>query len=213
MDIKTAKLGHTFTLEELTDQCKAVFAGVAWPGKRSGFTVVLGMGLEKVCGRYSIYLLDEFETMHLRKLVRHCGALDFKYRPSRWVGNSLNASADLFIREMNEESQDRSRLPNEDGRHFYVSSTSIMEMEHPYPYLLDTIQNLLDENCRQLHLKDSRILNYLHGIEESEIAGLELGEYPAIEALAFAAIELREYGIAIDRPRPRPSRRPRSPWA
>jgi hypothetical protein len=211
MDIETAESGHTFTPEELTAQCKAVFAGVAWPGKRPGFGVVLGMGLKKACGHYSIYLLDEFETMHLRKLVRHCGALDFKYRPHRWIGDAHNDSADRFIQEMNAESQARPALLNEDARRFHVSSTLIMEMENPYPYLLDTLQNILDEDCRQLHLKDSRILNYLYGIEESEITTLELGDYPAIEALAFAAIELRDYGTAIDRPRPRRIKRPLSP--
>lgn len=212
MDIKTLKIGHTFTPEELADQFKAIFGGVAWPGKRPGFAVVLGMGHDKQCGKYSIYLLDEFETMHLRKLVRHCGALDARYRPRRWIGNPKNGSADCFIQEMNQESQARPECPEEERR-FYVSSTCLLDMEPLYPYLLDTIQDLSDENCRQLHLKDSRILNYLHGIEESEIAALEPGDYPAIEALAFAAIELREYGAVIDRPRPRSSKRPRSPMA
>jgi hypothetical protein len=213
MDIKTAKLGHTFTPEELADQCHATYGGVAWPGKRPGFAVVLALGRDKQCGKYNIYQLDEYETMHLRKLVRHCRALHFKYGTRWWIGNPNNGSADLFIQEMNAESQSRPERPNEQQRRFYVSSTLIMEMESPYSYLLDTLEDLLDEDCRQLHLKDSRVVNYLHGIEENEIATLELGDYPGIEALAFAAIELREYGVAIDRPRPRPSRRPRSPMA
>ncbi len=36
-----------------------------------------------------------------------------------------------------------------------------------------------------------RLTGYLNDIEESDIATLELGDYPAIEALAFAAIEVR----------------------
>ena len=202
MDIKTTKLGRTFTPDELTEHFKAIYGGVAWPGKRPGFAVVLGMGHDKVCGHYSIYLLDEFESMHLLKLIRQCGALDFKYRPSRWIGNPKHGSADRFIQEMNQESQTRPECP-EEARRFYVSSTWLLEMEPLYPYLPDTIQDLSNENCRQLYLKDSRVLNYLRGIEESEIATLEIGDYPSIEALAFAAIGLRDYGIAIDRPRPR----------
>lgn len=59
-----------------------------------------------------------------------------------------------------------------------------------------------------MFLKDSKTKNYL-GIKPNEVVTLELGDYPAVEALAFAVIELREYGRQIDMPRRR--RNPRSP--
>jgi len=46
-----------------------------------------------------------------------------------------------------------------------------------------------------LFLKDSKILNYLSEIEESEPATLEFGSYPAIEAIAFSVIEMRRYNF------------------
>jgi len=52
-------------------------------------------------------------------------------------------------------------------------------------------------------LKDSKTKNYLGEIGPSEVVPLELGDYPAIEALAFAVIELRKYGYQIDMPRRR----------
>ena len=211
MDIKTTKLGHTFTPEQLAEHFKAIYGGIAWPGKRPGFAVVLGMGRDKQCGRYNIYQLDEFEATHLLKLIRHCGVLNIQYRPTRWIGDADNVSADRFIHEMNAESQAYPRDPNEELRHFHVSSTLIMEdTEHPYPYWLDTLQNMLNKDSRQLFLKDSKIVGYLNEIDSGEIADLERGAFPSIEALAMAAIELRDYGAIIDRPRPRRHYPPRS---
>jgi hypothetical protein len=40
-------------------------------------------------------------------------------------------------------------------------------------------------------LKDSRVRDYLGQIGPDEETELELGEYPAIEALAFAVLEMR----------------------
>jgi len=47
-------------------------------------------------------------------------------------------------------------------------------------------QGLPDSQRCQLFLKDSKVVNYLSAIEESEIIPLELGDNPAIEALGFA---------------------------
>jgi len=54
-----------------------------------------------------------------------------------------------------------------------------------------------------LFLKDSKTKNYLGEIEPSEVVTLELGDYPAVEALAFAVIEMRKYGRQINLPRRR----------
>jgi hypothetical protein len=64
-------------------------------------------------------------------------------------------------------------------------------MEHLYPYILAQIRGLLDPDHRQLFLKDSKVANYLSGIEPGEVVNLQLGEYPAIEALAMAVLEMR----------------------
>ena len=43
-----------------------------------------------------------------------------------------------------------------------------------------------------MFLKDSKAANYLSRIEPGEVVDLQLGDYPAIEALAFAVIEMRQ---------------------
>jgi hypothetical protein len=77
-------------------------------------------------------------------------------------------------------------------KEFCVTKTPILDMRNLYQYILSKLKNVLDEDRRQLDLKDSKILSYLSEIEESEITSHELGDYPAIKALAFAVIEMRD---------------------
>lgn len=188
-DVKKAKLGQTFSNMEIMNSCKAVYGGVSWPGKRPGFAVVVAMNSKRHFDSYDICLLDEFESVHTRDLIRQCGVLDFKWTPEIWIGDYKNDAADHFIREMN---TDREKQREKQGRKFVLNPTPMLEMEPLYPYILDELQKLLDKERRQLILKsDSKILNYLSEIEDGEAATLELGDYPAVEAIAFAVIEMR----------------------
>jgi hypothetical protein len=202
-DIKTAPLGHVFSPEELKQQCKVIYGGVSWPGKRPGFAVIAGMSYDRHFDNYDIYLLDEFESAYIREIVKQCGVLDFKYEPRAWYGDNRNDAADKFISEMNDEFVSS----DENYRYFSVYSTRILEMENLYPYILEIIRELLDESRRQLFLKESRILGHLSNIEPLDASGLEFGDYPAIEALAVAVLEMRRHGsqlVANEKPRPDP---------
>ena len=187
-DLKTSELGQAFGRGELANCCKWLYGGVSWPGKRPGFAVVVAMSPVMRYDSHDICLLEETESFHMRDIVRQCGALDFKYSPEKWIGDYKNDASEYFVREMNNE-RDKHR------RKLRLTPTPMLDMENLYPYILDEIRRLLNKGCRQLFLKDSKILNYLReiGIEEGEIAPLELGDYPAIESIAFAAIEMRKH--------------------
>lgn len=187
MDIKTSELGQVFSDKELKQQFKEIYGGVSWQGERPGFAVVLGMDKRQHYDSHDIYLLDEYESFDMRQLVQQCGVLDFKYQPTVWIGDNRNNAADRLIREMN-----ASFSRNRQEWSFSLSSTTMLKMEDLYHYILSKLKELLDEERRQLFLRDSKILNYLSTIEPSEISDLELGSYPAIEALAFATIEMRK---------------------
>ena len=178
--IKTAELGYNFTREELCQQCKAIYGAVAWPGKRPGFAVVIGMGHDK-----KMYLLEEYESESVLDLVRKCGALNFKYRPADWYGDRKNTAADRFMEEMNEETKDRDQ--------FSLSWSPMLDKEgNLCQYMLDKLRGVyLKTDEKRLFLKESRVINYISGIEPSQISAMEPGEYPAIEAVAIAAIELQ----------------------
>lgn len=192
-DIKTSELGTDYLGYELRNQAKAIYGAVAMPGRNPGFAVVVAMDFEDHFESHDIYLLDEFESFDLRELIHRCGVLDYKYRPSIWIGDALNESADKFIYEMNTENRLRILKDNPQARvrNFGLVTTLMLEMDQLYSYVLPELRILLKEEGRMLFLKDSLTAVYLSGIEPSGIAELHQGEYPAIEALAFAVLEMR----------------------
>jgi hypothetical protein len=200
IDLQEIELGHTFTPTDLLNHFRAVWGAVSWPGKRPGFAVVVGMGCEPHFDSHDIYLLDEYESFDMRKLVRQCGALDVKYgislhsgyrdTPGRWVGDFKNDAASRFIEEINAEQH---RDGSAEGREpFGLTPTLMLEMENLYSFILPQLKDLLTAERRQLFLKGSKIVGYLSEIEDAQISELELGHYPGIEALSFAVIELRD---------------------
>jgi len=191
-DIKTAALNYPLSDVELTNQCRAVYGGVAWSGKRPGCAVIVAMLHEKHLDSHDIYLLEEYEDFDTRQLVRRCGAMDAQYKPAMWIGDNRNNAADQLINEMAGELE-WPPSPFVPRRSFYVSPTMMVEMNQLYAYILSHLKRLLDPERRTLFLKDSRILSYLSAVQETEIGDLQLGDYPAIEALAFAVIEMRNH--------------------
>jgi len=150
---------------------------------------VVGMAWDKHFDSHDIYLLAEFESYDTRELVRQCGALDARYKPAVWIGDNRNQAADRFIAELERELATQRERPS---RAFCVSPTIMLEMKELYPYVLPQLKALLDTAHRMLFLKDSKTIGYLAAVEQNEIGELAFGAYPAIEALAFAVIELRE---------------------
>ena len=177
MDIKTAPLGYEFAKAELKNQSRTVCGGVAWPGKRPGFVVVLAIVYSDERKLWEIYLLDEFESPYMRELIRQCGLLHSKYEPYRWYGDTTNDSAGEFMYEMRYDSD------------FRLYETDVIEMEPFFRHVLEKLQELRDSEHRRLFLKDSKVRNYMAEIEQDEVATLKRGEYPALEALVYAAVE------------------------
>lgn len=191
-DIKTTPLNYPLSDLELTNQCKVVYGGVAWPGKQQGFAVIIAMMYEQHLDSHDIYLLEEYESFDTRELVRQCGAMDARYKPAMWIGDNRNNAADRFIREMDDELQSPA-TPTAARRSFYICPTMMLEMNQLYAYMLPQLKMILDPERRVLFLKNSKVLDYLANIEEKEVADLQFGAYPAIEALAFAVIEMRSH--------------------
>ena len=179
--VKAAPLGQTFDTKALRESCTAVRGAVSWPGKNPGFVVIIAMNRFKHFSieRREIVLLDEIETRDMWDLVRKCAALNLKYEPATWFGDPDNATAQRFIREMGRERQTT----------FSLIPTPIVQIDRPFQYMLQSLRRMLKLEDRVLFLKDSKILDYLGQIVEDEETELELGAFPSIEALAFAALE------------------------
>jgi hypothetical protein len=130
--------------------------------------------------------------------------MDTRYKPAMWIGDNKNSAAERFIREMDEEMQSPSTPAVR--RSFYISPTMMLEMNQLYAYMLPHLSEQLEPERKMLFLKDSKVLDYLANIEKEHVAELQLGDFPAIEALAFAVITMRndyppEKPINLDTPR------------
>jgi hypothetical protein len=207
-DWKTGELGHAWSKADLRKRFKAIFGGAAWPAEGAGCAVVAGLSRERHFDSYDVYLLDEFESPDTRELVRRCGVLDYRYKPAQWIADPGNQAADRFLRELNEERiarapQDhgpgwRSIITVDPPRLLSVRRSILFDDPRPYAFLLPELRRLLDESRRQLFLKNSRVRESLAAVEPNEMATLQLGTYPAVEALGFTVVELRDYGRALD---------------
>ena len=187
METKTAQLnqGDLEFRRLLKYRYQQIYGAVAWPGKNPGFAVVVGKSHESHFNNYDVYLIEEFEHFDTRQLVRKCCVMDYNYKPDRWIGDNKSEAGDRFIRKMNSEL-------GPSRRKFGLTKTRLLDMDYPYTLICPELKALLDENRRQLFLKDSKVTEYLMLIEPSEISVMKQGEYPAIEALGFAVIELRD---------------------
>lgn len=171
-----------FSIEEDKKYSK-IYGAVAWPGKRPGFAVIIG---QTKLGRNLVFL-DEIEEADLRKLIHACGAFDFFFRPELWLGETKNAAAEKFIREMNTE---HIREKAAGQRNFKMRRSPVLDMKNAFDYIYPSLKELLVKDQKRLFLKESKLQGYMFQPQESEIASIEFGDFPAIEALAFAVIEL-----------------------
>ena len=208
MDWKDVALGDVWSRNDLRGCFQAIYGGVAWPSREPGFAIVVGVTREKHFNNYNARVLDEFESEDTRELVRQAGVLDFKYEPAQWMGDPCNDAADQFLRELNEEREAQTRALLSQGcwlisgppvtRSLWPARTDLLDMKRPYAYIVPEIRRLLDP--RQLWLKTSRAGEYLHAIESRKLIEYEFGDFPALEALAFAVLELRRYAESLNRP-------------
>lgn len=170
---------------------RRIYGAVAWPGKRPGFAVIIGQNKNYRLGGYDLIFLDEIEESDMRKLVRACGGFDFFYRPDVWIGDTKNDAGDKFIREMNAENRIYGK-GREGARMFKMRRSPLLDMKkNSFAYFFPAIKELLYPDRRRLYLKDgSKLKDYMFMPQASDLTTIEFGDYPAIEALAFAALEL-----------------------
>jgi hypothetical protein len=183
-----------------TPDRRYIYGGVAWPGKRAGFCVIVLMDDKPHFDSHDVCVLAEFESYSTRELVRQIGVLDNTYMPDRWIGDNRNDAADAFVKELQQDG-DRDRRRSK----LMFVYTSMLEMEYFYRYALDEIKRLTQKERKMLYLKESAVLRYLSEIiDEEMITELKYGDYPAIEALAYAVITIMKSKIRENTFRKRP---------
>lgn len=182
---------------------RRIYGGLAWPGKRPGFAVIVGEEREFVPGlnAYPLRVLDEFETDDLVSLARHCTGLDFYYRPERWLGDTGNMAGMEFIYQLNKEFKTREAMI-QGRRNFNLMLSHFVNMDNGFEYLFSSLRKYLTQDRKLLYIGEkSRLASYLLEVRPDEIASIRTGDYPAIESLGYAAVELERSQFEGRKPR------------
>ena len=195
--------GRTDPEEILPDEKNAklrrVFGGVGWAGKvRPGAVIVIGemSELDHGLNAYPIKILDEFETFNLYELVEKMFFFDLYYRkPEMWLSDKENYAGIKLLGELNEK---YAKIPitkvNQSSREIDLSHSSLVGNDQ-FPYVYSALHRLLSQDKKVLTLGvNSRTRAYLSQVNDEDINTIRTGDYPAIEALAYAAIELDRSG-------------------
>ncbi len=66
--------------------------------------------------------------------------------------------------------------------------------------MLPMLKSRLREDRRELFLGDSKLKNFMSAIQVEDLSELEFGAFPAIEALAFVVMGLRDDARMWDGP-------------
>ena len=189
--IKELPINEAYDHLTKTPDRRYIYGGVAWPGKRAGYAIIVLMDDRQHFDSHDICVIAEFESFSTRDLVRQIGVMDDKFMPDRWIGDNRNDAADEFIRELQKDG-DRDRRRSK----LMFVYTSMLEMDYFYMYAMDEIKRLTQKERKMLYLKGSNVVRYMSEIlDEEMITELKHGDYPAIEALSYAVITLMKSKI------------------
>ena len=99
-EAKELPIGHTWHDNDLVRHFELVRGGVAFPGKKPGFAVVVGLRTKLQDdtwagfspSRHTVHVLDEYESWDPGELLRQCVVLTMKYGASfmqdfDWIGD------------------------------------------------------------------------------------------------------------------------------
>lgn len=191
-EAKKLPIGHTWEQTDLDTHFELVRGGIAFPGKKPGFAVVVGLRTKHQDdtwtgfspSRHTIHVLDEYESWDLGSLLRQCVALTMQYSASfkqdfEWVCDWENNAAQSIFSGLQGD--------------LNLITTPILDMkERPYSFMTSKIKEYVAEKRRMLYLGEGKVKEHMRSIESEEISELTFGAYPAIEALSFVVNSLSD---------------------
>ncbi|KKL62879.1 hypothetical protein LCGC14_2180720 [marine sediment metagenome] len=220
IDIRQSEIGHVFSYMELIRATKAVWGAISWPSsEKPGFVVVVGARHKRLEGGYELAILEEFDSFNVRELVRQCIAMDLKYWLSwprteqsgdpkgQWLADNINDAAELFLKEGQEAFKHTIHRRHHKNAKLFKSRTSpdlrltlhrtvLLDMANLYEFIIPQLLQWLLPERQLLYLKESKTwldFNDFDALDASDIAGLKIGDRPALEALGFVCVELQKF--------------------
>jgi len=156
-----------------------IYGGIAFPGQRPGYIAVAGE--LRAMGEKRFVLLDEFESFDTQTLIARASGLDAFYRPEKWLTSELTPGIQKSLMDFNKGITLRNP-----GRRLRLLPSRITGLgDDLFRYSLPKLKSLISEKGQLDISKGRLLLNYLSIIQDSDIAGIKLGEYPAVEAAIY----------------------------
>lgn len=165
--------------------CEQTVGAFALPGKGPGCISLVGIeGLNR-----DLHVIDEYESHSTNELVRHLFVFEDRRRPDGWFGNWEDRAVRHLLHDLN---RDRGGLNDQfiRRREIHPRLSSLLEEPDPYQHLSAILEPLLGQNTKRLHLHESKAGLSLSELRPEEFHRMAWGEYPIVEALAMAVLEL-----------------------
>ena len=169
-------------------QFGAIVGGIAWPGEKSGFGVVVGIERFPAVGTktYHHYLLSETEDNDIDKLISSCSKLAEYYEITYFFGRRDDSSIN-YLSIWNQDAKKR------DVSEFDVTSNQYSD-NGLIGYNINVLKNRLCAENKTLHLlNESKLKGYLLDIPPNMVSTATDTQFPAIAALGYAVAALTEY--------------------
>ncbi|HPD32159.1 MAG TPA: hypothetical protein PLL20_19370 [Phycisphaerae bacterium] len=160
-----------------------IFAGAMWPGVRPGWVVVVGEhATEHIAGRPCLDVLDVADSPRLDRLISLLAELRDFFHPERVLADARNAAAMTICNEYA-------------GRGLRVEHSGLCELRGPMAYVMPLLQRIYSgpgSPGDRLRVSPASALagEMLVVPANEDPADLRLEDYPAVAALAFAALGL-----------------------
>lgn len=167
---------------------RRIVGGIAWPGEKAGFIVVVAEDYHKdpTLKARHFRLLDEHENDNVQSLIKKLYDFQNIYNVQNWFGDSNNAMMVKFISKFNQALGQRKKG-------IYISEASFVDDAHNFKYYAPQIKKLIGKSTKVLHFgNNSQIPGRLSSLTAVDVDKTKITKYPAIAALGYAIAELNE---------------------
>lgn len=173
-----------------------IYGGIAWPGAKPGFLVILGRDKANAPGRDvpMIHELDEMESPDIWTLLEAAARYDNLYYPEKWLLSDIQNQAGMnLLKEMNNHLQ--TRLPYE-MRQRKISATAapFSESKDALNVWANCTKRNLEANRKLLQfIPGSSIPAYLLQLKNEDAFRAMPTDFPAIAALGMTLQSITNY--------------------
>jgi hypothetical protein len=170
------------------EEYRRIAGGLAWPGSKPGFAVVVAEGFRDPTFRdHPYYVLAEVEDMSLERLLQKCFELQRRWGVEEWYGQADDTPAMVLVSRFNEA---LTKSGVKEG--IYVQYAPFVEEPGCFKYYTDILFGRLSN--KSLHIgEDKKLSVYIFDLPPDKRVSASPLDFPAVAALGFAVAALETY--------------------